>query len=76
MSDFIGDGECVTHSFACDCREEGFKKIEATNERYKKALKGIVLEHKRFVEDETDYDAVKVVCKMVEIADTALEAKE
>ena len=33
MSDFIGDRECVTHHYACDCREEYFRKLQAENEK-------------------------------------------
>ena len=38
MSDFIGDRQCVTHHYACDCREEKFKKLEAENKRLREAL--------------------------------------
>ena len=38
MSDFIGDGQCVTHSYACDCREEHFTELEAENAKLKNAL--------------------------------------
>jgi hypothetical protein len=34
MSDFIGDEDCgPTHHFACDCREEKFRKLEEENKR-------------------------------------------
>jgi hypothetical protein len=29
MDDFIGDGRCVTHHNACECRENYFKRLEA-----------------------------------------------
>ena len=35
MSDFIGDGQCVTHFHACDCREEHFADLEAENAKLK-----------------------------------------
>jgi len=30
--------ECVTHHYACDCREEKFRKLEAESEKLKKAI--------------------------------------
>ena len=33
--------ECVTHHYACDCREQKFKALEAEVERYKTALQKI-----------------------------------
>jgi hypothetical protein len=29
VSDFLGGRECVTHHYACDCRERRFKELEA-----------------------------------------------
>ena len=39
MNDFIGDRDCTTHHYACDCREDYFKKLKAENERLKKVEK-------------------------------------
>lgn len=33
--------ECITHSFACECREAKFAEIEAENLRLRKALEKI-----------------------------------
>lgn len=30
--------ECITHHFACDCRELEFKKLKVQNEKLKDAL--------------------------------------
>lgn len=30
---------CVTHSFACDCREEKFRKLEEENEILREAVR-------------------------------------
>ncbi len=38
MNDFIGDRNCVTHHYACDCREENFTKIEKENRELKEQL--------------------------------------
>ena len=38
MSDFIHDGECVTHHYACDCREERFRIMEKNNAALMKVL--------------------------------------
>jgi len=38
MSDFIGDKRCVTHHYACDCREEKFRKLEEENKKLRRAL--------------------------------------
>ena len=30
---------CITHSFACDCREEKFKQLEAENAELKEVIR-------------------------------------
>jgi hypothetical protein len=32
------DRECITHHYACDCREEKFRKLESENNRMKELL--------------------------------------
>ena len=31
MSDFIGDRQCVTHHYACDCREADYDRLGKEN---------------------------------------------
>lgn len=38
MSDLAGDNKCVTHHYACDCREAEFEWIKAENQRLRGAL--------------------------------------
>ena len=41
MSDFTGDRECVTHHYACDCREDYFREVVAENLAFRKAFRKI-----------------------------------
>lgn len=38
MSDFINDGKCITHHYACDCREAHFKQLGKENKQLKEAV--------------------------------------
>lgn len=51
MSDFIGDGRCVTHHQACECRERHFKELEIRLSTYERKETKLL---ERFGVDEGD----------------------
>jgi len=41
--------ECVTHHYACDCREQKFMELEEENQRLKSALDADIVSEEGFV---------------------------
>jgi len=50
--------QCITHSFACDCREEKFRKIEKENE--------ILLEAIKFLQESDMYPHAEEALEKIE----------
>jgi hypothetical protein len=46
---------CTTHHFACDCREEYFKRLKEENERYKGVLKATLILIKNWPWPDREY---------------------
>lgn len=69
--------ECVTHHFACDCREEKFKQLEQENaalradkERLANAAKEVLASYILTVREETGHPCPEnlVICRELRVA--------
>lgn len=68
--------ECISHHFACDCREADFKKLREENERLNEALQKIVAKSYSWIITMDTGPTLKPVHDMYrDIAREALETK-
>ena len=50
--------ECITHHFACDCREEKFKELELENAALREALDSAIVLLRRWNRNDVTDDVV------------------
>lgn len=59
--DFIGDGRCVTHHEACECRERHFKGLEIRLSAYEKDVGELLDKYVLDKEDKIDREDLKAM---------------